>query len=202
MKTLHEMAARPSKSKAFRMIEDSFYTGEQLTDRQLSELLLYFAPPKKKTPRNAIDFVRLAVAANDMRFCLNYIKVEGGIATGCDGNRMYQAHVDLPDGAYCPKTLAPIDPKTAGNYPDVERIKPELKSGTRITLNDMHKVPQYNGVKGVTLIDGWPFNSEYIQPAVDYLGAGDVYLIPQGNSVTLVLKSDGAYALIMGIKKK
>jgi len=204
MKTLHSSAVRPSKAKAFRILEDSFYTGEQLTDKQLSELLLYFAPAKKKSPKTPLDFVRLAVPTNDVRHYLNYINVLNGIASGCDGHRLYQAPVDLEDGAYCPKTLAPVDPNIAGRYPDVDRIKPEkLNASTAIILSnaDVQRVPH---IKGVTLINGWPFNTEYIQPVIEAMDKfTDVHLIPRGNNATLVFKSDsGAYGMVMGIKKK
>lgn len=84
--------------------------GLELSPDQIDSLLLFFAPGRAGKPKTAMDW--LADACSDDKRdheVKRYIHVEGrrGIAT--DGHRVHEAHVDLPDGTYCPKTLAAVE---------------------------------------------------------------------------------------------
>ncbi|MCP4490704.1 MAG: hypothetical protein GY820_25830 [Gammaproteobacteria bacterium] len=85
------------------------------------KLLNYFAPPAPKKPKFAEQWVALACGKKDVRAWVNLLHVQRGVAHGMDGHRMHWTATELPDGAYCPKTLIPVsfdDP-----IPDLDRVK-------------------------------------------------------------------------------
>lgn len=99
-------------------------SGASLSDYDLDAMLMYFAPPVPKTPKNAFDWVAKAVANDsDVRTYLRYVYVSAGEMVATDGHRMHRAKIDMPDGFYEPKTGLPI--AIDAKYPDYKRIIPK-----------------------------------------------------------------------------
>lgn len=132
-------AKRATKKIAYEMAI-KLKQGEVLSDKELDSLLLYFAPSAPKVAKTAIEWVAKAVATNDIRYYLNFIRVQDGFAYGTDGHRIHRAVSDLPTGFYCPKTLALVD-DVGGTYPRVAEVMTRLKDAdnTRATLGELTK---------------------------------------------------------------
>lgn len=132
-------AKRATKKIAYEMAI-KLKQGEVLSDKELDSLLLYFAPSAPKVAKTAIEWVAKAVATNDIRYYLNFIRVQDGFAYGTDGHRIHRAVSDLPTGFYCPKTLALVD-DVGGAYPRVAEVMTRLKDAdnTRATLGELTK---------------------------------------------------------------
>lgn len=132
-------AKRATKKIAYEMAI-KLKQGEVLSDNELDSLLLYFAPSAPKVAKTAIEWVAKAVATNDIRYYLNFIRVQDGYAYGTDGHRIHRAVSDLPTGFYCPKTLALVD-DVDGTYPRVGQVMTRLKDAdnTRATLGELTK---------------------------------------------------------------
>lgn len=111
MYSISSHATKPSRAKAYELI-CFMKEGVALHEDQIDSLLLYFAPASPAKPKTPLDW--LAKACSDdfrdhsvKRFI--YVKDRRGIAT--DGHRVHEATVDIPDGVYCPKTLAAVEEK-------------------------------------------------------------------------------------------
>ena len=132
-------AKRATKKIAYEMAI-KLKQGEVLSDKELDSLLLYFAPSAPKVAKTAIEWVAKAAATNDIRYYLNFIRVQDGFAYGTDGHRIHRAVSDLPTGFYCPKTLALVD-DVGGTYPRVAEVMTRLKDAdnTRATLGELTK---------------------------------------------------------------
>lgn len=132
-------AKRATKKIAYEMAI-KLKQGEVLSDKELDSLLLYFAPSAPKVAKTAIEWVAKAVATNDIRYYLNFIRVQDGFAYGTDGHRIHRAVSDLPTGFYCPKTLALVD-DVGGTYPRVAEVMTRLKDAdnARATLGELTK---------------------------------------------------------------
>lgn len=132
-------AKRATKKIAYEMAI-KLKQGEVLSDKELDSLLLYFAPSAPKVAKTAIEWVAKAVATNDIRYYLNFIRVQDGFAYGTDGHRIHRAVSDLPTGFYCPKTLALVD-DVGGTYPRVAEVMTRLKDAdnTCATLGELTK---------------------------------------------------------------
>lgn len=132
-------AKRATKKIAYEMAI-KLKQGEVLSDKELDSLLLYFAPSAPKVAKTAIEWVAKAVATNDIRYYLNFIRVQDGFAYGTDGHRIHRAVSDLPTGFYCPKTLALVN-DVGGTYPRVAEVMTRLKDAdnTRATLGELTK---------------------------------------------------------------
>lgn len=135
---MSENAKKATRKAAYEMAI-KLKQGEVLSDNELDSLLLYFAPSAPKVAKTAIEWVAKAVATNDIRYYLNFIRVQDGFAYGTDGHRIHRAASDLPTGFYCPKTFAPVD--VDGTYPRVEQVMTRLKDtvNTQATLGDLTK---------------------------------------------------------------
>ena len=117
--TISDKAEKINKKQAFELIEN-LKCGEAITADQIDSLLLYFAPPIPKKPKTAFDWVARAVAKKDVRYYLEFIRVQNGKMYGTDGHRMHIAQTDLPEGWYCPKTKAKVECDAKG--PDYDRV--------------------------------------------------------------------------------
>lgn len=136
---MSENAKKATRKAAYEMAV-KLKQGEVLSDNELDSLLLYFAPSAPKVAKTAIEWVAKAVATNDIRYYLNFIRVQDGFAYGTDGHRIHRAVSDLPTGFYCPKTLALVN-DVGGTYPRVAEVMTRLKDAdnTRATLGELTK---------------------------------------------------------------
>lgn len=112
-----------SKIKAFNLLK-SLREGEMLTLEEIDSILLRFAPtpPAKVKGNNAMAWVAKAVAKQDVREYLQYIRVEGGYAYGTNGHALFKAEVDEDDGWYCPKTLLAYDAPDSWRAPKYDQL--------------------------------------------------------------------------------
>lgn len=101
------------KSDAFNMVRD---LAEKETDPkqkvELERLMLYFAPPKARVARTALEWVASSVDTSDIREYMTYVWVWNGTAYGTNGHVIHYAKVDVPDGAYDPVTLSMLGDDT------------------------------------------------------------------------------------------
>lgn len=136
---MSENAKKATRKAAYEMAV-KLKQGEVLSDNELDSLLLYFAPSAPKVAKTAIEWVAKAVATKDIRYYLNFIRVQDGFAYGTDGHRIHRAVSDLPTGFYCPKTLALVN-DVGGTYPRVAEVMTRLKDAdnTRATLGELTK---------------------------------------------------------------
>lgn len=86
-----------------------------------------------------MQWVAKAAAANEKRKYLNYIRVQNGTAYASDGGRIHIAKTDLPEGWYCPLTLASVSPDI--HAPDYLRVTKRMAnaSSTHATLGELTK---------------------------------------------------------------
>lgn len=138
------LTAKKATRKAAYGLVIKLKHNQSLTDEQMDSLLLYFAPSAPKVAKTAIEWVAKAAAKNDVRYYLNYIRVQDGYAYATDGHRMHRAVSDLPTGFYCPITLAQVD--CDATYPDPNRVmtrlsnvKPYVTDLTLLTKGVSHK---------------------------------------------------------------
>lgn len=108
MYKLSQTAKKPTKAKAFEMI-CLLKEGQTLYSEQIDSLLLYFAPALPKKPKSALEWLAKACDPMDNRETCKFVFVKKGRGIATNGHRVHEAQVDLPDGAYCPKTLQPVD---------------------------------------------------------------------------------------------
>lgn len=136
--TISATAKKANKKIAYDMAV-KLKQGETLKDNELDSLLLYFAPSIPKKATSAIQWVAKAAATNDVRFYLNYVRVQDGFAYATDGARIHRAPSDLGEGYYCPKTLAAVH--IENKPPDYERVLTRLADtvNTRATLGELTK---------------------------------------------------------------
>ena len=98
-----------SKNEAYTIVE-KVKLGGDLSPVDIDKLLLYFAPnPSVTRAKDSMSWLALMVSEKDYRKYLEYIWVWNGVAYATDGHKMGWAKVDLPDGAYEPKTLSKVD---------------------------------------------------------------------------------------------
>lgn len=134
--TISSQATKANKKTAYQMVVQ-LKQGETLKPDQLDSLLLYFASSIPKKATNPMQWVAKAAAINDTRKFLNYVRVQDGTAYATDGARIHVAKVDLPEGWYCPKTLAPLTGVDA-KAPDYLRVITRTKNeGTAATLGEL-----------------------------------------------------------------
>ena len=113
---------KPTKKQAFELVQQLKH-GHHLSGHDVDSLLNYFAPPITKKPKTAIQWVAMAAGKNDVRQFLNTVRVQAGMATGCDGHRLHECVTDLDDGYYDPKTLCKVDVSDfVGKFPDTSRL--------------------------------------------------------------------------------
>ncbi len=86
---------------------------------QLQRLLMYFAPAVPAKAKDKFSYLARFVAVKDVRYFLQYIFVNDGIAYASDGHIAARVEIDLPDGWYEPKTGARIEDSEIGTmrYP-------------------------------------------------------------------------------------
>lgn len=109
--SINSTVKKPSKNTAFYMLMEA-RKGKELDQFDIESLLLYFAPPTTKKPKNAIQWVAKAVGVKDAREALNFILIKENVATASDGHRIHQAELNsdnpMEDGWYCPKTMLKV----------------------------------------------------------------------------------------------
>lgn len=86
---------------------------------ELERVMLYFAPPKARVARTALEWVASSVDTSNVRKCMTYIWVWNGTAYGTNGHVIHYAKVDVPDGVYDPVTLSMVGGDIATNYKDI-----------------------------------------------------------------------------------
>jgi hypothetical protein len=131
--------ARKANKKAAYDMAVKLKKGETLNVDELDSLLLYFAPSLPKKATSAMQWVAKAAAVNEERKYLNYVRVQNGTAYASDGGRMHIAKSDLPEGWYCPLTLASVTPDLrAPDYLRVTKRRADAAT-TRATLGELTK---------------------------------------------------------------
>lgn len=135
--------ARKANKKAAYDMAVKLKKGETLNTTELDSLLLYFAPSLPKKATSAMQWVAKAAAVNEERKYLNYVRVQNGTAYASDGGRIHIAKTDLPEGWYCPLTLASVSPDL--HAPDYLRVTKRMANAatTHATLGELTK-----GVEG------------------------------------------------------
>ena len=141
MLTISKAATKASKKEAYALIE-KLHAGTALTTNQTESLLLYFAPPKAKTAKTAMEWLAKAAAVQDVRAYLCYVYVDvGGVGYATDGHVACRATLEnVAEGYYCPKTLAKVTDMDA-KYPNVARVFP--------TYEKVHHTVDYSDLETV-----------------------------------------------------
>jgi len=131
---------KPNKNAAFdilikikKIIRQDTEMGV-IGESDLDSLINYFTPTIPKIPKTAEQWVAKACGTKDVRYYLNYLYVENGVAYGTDGHRMHWCDTKFDDGFYDPKTLLPTE--CDGKYPDVSRFMLDKNTlGELLTAN-------------------------------------------------------------------
>lgn len=131
--TLAANMKKPTKSVAFNVINDLIDSREPPTDKQLALLRAYFMPSTPAKPKTSFDWVKKAIAVNDVRHYLNHLNATGERICGTDGHRVHVTPSDLPAGYY-DKSGAAID--ESSRYPDIDRVIPNNPNYKSIDLSD------------------------------------------------------------------
>lgn len=131
--------ARKANKKAAYDMAVKLKKGETLNADELDSLLLYFAPSLPKKATGAMQWVAKAAGVNEERKYLNYVRVQNGTAYASDGGRIHIAETELPEGWYCPLTLASVTPDLkAPDYLRVTKRRADAAT-TRATLGELTK---------------------------------------------------------------
>jgi len=192
---------RLTKVKAYDLIL-SLTRGETLDNRQLSSLLVYFAPAAPKKPKTLFDWVKKATAKKDVRNYLNYVYSDGERIYASNGHIVLMVNTGQYDsGYYCPKTSIK-DSTVDYQYPDISRCV--------VPRNNMVDAPikrsyEYNtAMKQERVVIGeHVYDTAYVQMMDNYPGTNDTYLQQQTGKGTLVLKSYTGEVLgvVMALRK-
>jgi hypothetical protein len=122
------MTYKLSRADTFAMILDTLTEGREFNEREKHLLLNYFAPPRSAQPKTPLQWVAKACAGKkEVRYYLQYVHVESGVAYASDGHRLHWCDTELSDGYYDCATLLSCD--VDGRYPDVKRVIPGELSG-------------------------------------------------------------------------
>ena len=131
--------ARKANKKAAYDMAVKLKKGETLNTTELDSLLLYFAPSLPKKATSAMQWAAKAAGKKEVRYYLNYVRVQNGTAYATDGARIHITKTDLPEGWYCPLTLASVELDMKA--PDYLRVTSRIKDAatTRATLGELTK---------------------------------------------------------------
>lgn len=205
---------KPKKIDIREMVARAAATGVALSDYELAQIYAYFvessAPAVVKSPD---DWIRKAIAKNDVRYYLNDLYSDGKRHIGTDGHRL---HIHTPQQALAAGwyDVDGVQIEITADYPAVDRVIPTKENNygqvqyTRDDIKNMTRDQQDMKNVIVEIVPDCWVQLKYVKDAFALAGKDEritVHYNPEqaATSSVLVTYADhpGALAVVMPVRR-
>lgn len=189
-----------------KYIEELVTEGREPTLDDLAVIYKNFMPARpSKLKKNFTPFEWVASAAGkkDIRHYLNFVYADGTRIIGTDGHRLHTLIDDREPGFYCPVKGVKVHEKDWANYPDVDRVIPDISEGyTPVTNATTEYEAMVNNKLVLKISDSESYLNEKYWLEASAWGEGTITYVPTQKSkgVVIDIPEQKALAIIMPMR--
>jgi hypothetical protein len=197
------ISKKPSKKVAHEIIKELYAQApDDETSANLAKLYKCFMPPIPKTPKTPFDWVAGAMGVKDVRYYLNYVRVNADYIEATDGHRAHRvANTDgLPAGFYN-KAGDKVHGPNFADFPDISRVIPAEKDYHQLEDIQASQLPVETWESEIIyrLPNGAAVSKRYLDKCI---GSGTATIGMRGAEDAIRVDMEGRVAVIMPLRDR